>query len=233
VPGSRYEQARATAVHGCAAIDPTEYQTGLLFNPEGYRSYFVRSECFQRVAVQFRDEALCEQVRRRRAWFSSSWGYSKAQCRKLVREGIAADEQNLTEERRRYQRGRVRLVGFDVERDGNGRDYDIVPAFAGAYPHGYRLRFELLRAGGSGRAVPIHSAGYHLDADSRLRIYVRRDEIRERLPSFAPGQLYTLRATLIFEVGDGGQSGRWSDAFIERVFPVRERSQSLEREIRF
>jgi hypothetical protein len=220
-------------VEACQAIDPSAYQTGLFLNPEGHRSYYVRSQCLQRVAVEFRDEALCAQVRRRRAWFSSSWGYSKAQCRKLVREGMAADEEALTEEKRRYQRAALRLVGFGVERNGNGRDYDIVPAFAGEHPHAYVLRFELLAAGPAGEAVTIHSDGYHLDGASRLRIFVRREEIRERVPRFAPGQLYTLRATLILAVGEGAPGGRWSDAFVERVFPARERSQSLEREVRF
>lgn len=45
------------------AIDPAEYQSGLFFNPDGYRSYYVRSECFQKTAVQFRDDALCADVR--------------------------------------------------------------------------------------------------------------------------------------------------------------------------
>jgi hypothetical protein len=35
------------------------------------------------------------------------------------------------------------------------------------------------------------------------------------------------------DVGNGGPSGIWSDAFIERIFPAGERSQSIEREVRF
>lgn len=231
--GSGYEQARESAVRRCDAIDPAEYQTGLFFNPEGYRSYYVRSQCLQRVAVEFRDEVLCARVLRRRAWFSSSWGISQAQCAKLVRSGIAADEETLGAQRRSHRRGRIRLVDFEVLRDGNGRDYDIVPSFAGDPPHAYRLRFDLIPGGAGGGAVTIHSGGYHLERDSRIRIFVRREEIRARLPDFEPGQLHAVRATLIFEVGNGVQGGRWSDAFIERVFPERERTQSLEREVRF
>lgn len=228
--GAEYEPMREAAVRSCEAIDPSEYRSGLFFNPEGHRSYYVRSECFQRIAVQFRDEELCAQVRRRRAWFSSSWGYSKSQCRKLVREGLAADEEALQGEKRRYQRGRVTLVDFAVERNGNGRDYDILPTFEGGPGHGYRLRIELLRAG---EAVTIHSGGYHLSGESRLRVFVRSEEIRERLPGFAAGQRHPLRATLILEVGRGGPGGWWSDAFVERVFPAGERSQSIERDVRF
>ena len=63
--GSGYAELRAAAVKRCEAIDPAEYQTGLMLNPDGYRSYYVRSACFQRAAGEFRDESLCREVKRR------------------------------------------------------------------------------------------------------------------------------------------------------------------------
>jgi hypothetical protein len=129
-----YEQQKLAAVKSCRAIDPAEYQSGLIFNPEGYRSYYVRSECFQRTAVRFRDESLC------------------------------------------------RILRGPQQQSKNLRD--------------------------TGR-------------NSR------------RFADFTLNRAYKVRATLILEVGNGGQSGFWSEAFIEQVFPVRERSPSLEREIRF
>jgi hypothetical protein len=126
-----YDELKAAALKSCQAIDSAAYQTGLFFNPDGYRSYYVRSECFQRTAVQFRDETLCAQVKQRYSLFSSSWGYSKARCAELVRAGVAADEQTLKETKQRYQQGAVRLRDFRLERNGNGRDFDIIPSFAG------------------------------------------------------------------------------------------------------
>jgi hypothetical protein len=38
---------------------------------------------------------------------------------------------------------------------------------------------------------------------------------------------------MVLDIGNGGQAGQWSDAFIERVFSTRERSQSVEKEVRF
>jgi hypothetical protein len=35
---------------------------------------------------------------------------------------------------------------------------------------------------------------------------------------------------MVLDVGQGGQLGYWSDAFIEGVFPVRERSHSMTKE---
>lgn len=60
---SGYTELRMAALKQCQAIDPADYQSGLFFNPDGYRSYYVRSECFQKTAVQFRDDALCADVR--------------------------------------------------------------------------------------------------------------------------------------------------------------------------
>ena len=228
-----YDELRLAAVKRCEAIDPAAYQSGLLFNPDGYRSYYVTSECFQRIAVEFRDETLCAQVRRRYSLFSSSWGYSQAQCSKRVREGIAADEKVLAEIKQRYQQGAVRLREFRLERNGNGRDFDIIPAFTGEYAHGYVLRLEILQPGAGQEAVLLHSSGYYVDGNSNLRVFLRREQIRQRFPGLGLGQPYTMRATLILDIGAGGQGGRWSDAFIERVFPARERSQSLDREVRF
>ena len=73
--GDSYAELKSAAVKQCQAIDPAEYQTGLGSNPEGYRSYYVRSACFQQVAAEFRDEALCAEVRRG-SLLSSSWAYS-------------------------------------------------------------------------------------------------------------------------------------------------------------
>jgi hypothetical protein len=227
-----YEEQKLAAVKSCRAIDPAEYQSGLIFNPEGYRSYFVRSECFQRTAVRFRDESLCRQVKERWSLFSSSWGYSPARCRALVSEGIAADRKTLEGIKDKYSRGAVRLGDFRVERNGNGRDFDTLPSFTGEYAHGHTLRFEVFPPFGK-NPVLLHSSGYYVDGSSNLRIFVTQEEIRRRFADFTLNRAYKVRATLILEVGNGGQSGFWSEAFIEQIFPARERSQSLEREIHF
>ena len=204
-----------------------------MFNPDGYRSYYVRSECFQRTAVRFRDETLCRQVRQRHSLFSSSWGYSNGRCRELVAEGVAADRKSLEEIKQKYLAGAVRLRDFRVERNGNGRDFDIIPTFSGDYAHGHSLRFEIVQPGATGPEILLHSSGYYVDGNSNLRIFLRQDEIRKRFPEFALNRSYLVRATIVLDVGNGGLAGLWSDGFIDRVFPVHQRGQSLEREVRF
>jgi len=172
-------------------------------------------------------------VRQRFSLLSSSWGYSRARCRELVGQGAAADRTTLEEIKRLYIKGAVTLRNFLVERNGNGRDFDLIPFFAGGYAHGYVLRFEIVQPVTGKETALLHSLGYFVDGKSKLRVFLRQDEIRERFPDFALDHPYTVRATLILDVGNGDPSGHWSDAFIERVFPIRERSQSVTREIRF
>jgi hypothetical protein len=230
---SDYDQRRASAIHACEAIDPGKFQTGLVFNPDGYRSFYLRSQCFQEAAVVYRDEALCAQVKRRRSLFSSSWGYSASRCRDLVRQGLDADRKELGEVRRLYLSGPLTIESFRIERNGNGRDFDIIPIFAGTYAHGYHLTFEILDPDARRPPVLMHSNGYYVNANANMRLFVRQSEIRQRLPDLVLGRVYPVRATMTLSVSAGGPSGYWSDAFIERVFPARERSRSITQNVQF
>lgn len=220
-----YAARKAAALKKCEAISPTESQSGLLFNPDGYRSYYVQSQCLQEAAVQFRDLSTCGRVRQRWSLFSSSWGISTVQCRKLVSNGVAADTAELEKERSLYAGHPIRLRSFRVERNGNGRDFDFIPEFSEGSAHGYTLVLEIIDA----RPQPIllHSDGYYVDPDSKLRIFVRQADIRDRFPEFQLNRPYKVRATLILSTPVGGNSGYWSDEFVERVFPLSQRSQSV------
>jgi len=230
---NRYDEMRLAAVKRCRAIDPSEYQTGLFFNPDGYRSYYVRSLCFQNAAVKFRDATLCAQVKERWSLFSSSWGYSGKRCRQLVAEGSRADRKTLENVKNGYSRGAVTLRDFAIERDGNRRDFDIIPSFDPGYAHAYSLRVEIVDPGADGESVLLDSSGFYLNGRDDIRIFVRQTDIRTRFPRFELGHPYRVRATLILSVGDGGQAGKWSEAFIGRVFPAAERSQVLVKEVTF
>jgi hypothetical protein len=228
---SNYAVRKETARQHCKTINASEYQTGLAFNPDGYKSYYVQSECFQNAAVEFRDAALCDQVRRRFSLLWSSWGVSSAQCHKLVAQGVAADRAEIEQEKRGYLTGPARLQSFRVERNGNGRDFDIIPEFTSGYAHGYTLTFEIV--GVREQPILLHSDGYYIDPNPRLRIFVRQAEIRARFAQFELDHLYKVRATVSLSMGNGGLSGYWSDEFLESVFPARERTQLLTIESKF
>lgn len=202
-----------------------------MFNPDGYRSYYVQSQCFQEAAVQFRDMPLCDRVRRRLSLFSSSWGISTAQCRKLVSKGIEEDRAELGKVRQHYLAGPMRLRTFRIERNGNGRDFDIIPEFSSGNASGYRLTFEIIRVGQ--QPILLHSDGYYIDPNSQLRVFVRQAEIRARFPEFQLNGTYKVRATLVLSTPIGGTSSYWSDEFVESVFPESQRSQSMTIDSRF
>jgi len=229
-----YERQRALAVSACEAIKSREYQSGLALNPDGYRSYYVRSQCYQKVAKKFRDSRLCAMVRQRRSLFASSWGYSKSNCKKLVREGIAKDREAIDLMKREYGQGHVRLSDFRIERNGNGRDFDIIPEFSGTGAHGYRLVFEIIRDDPGLPPVLLEDSGFYLEGDTNnIRVYVPQQDIRKRFPGFAPDAYWQVRATLVYSIGTGSQNGKWSDAFMESRFPVSSRTQVMMKEIRF
>lgn len=226
-----YAEWHSTAVKTCEAISPSESQSGLFFNPDGYRSFYVRSKCLQEAAVTFRDATLCNQVRERKSLLASSWGYSAARCRQLVTDGVARDRAELETLKREYAGGGITLRDFRIERNGNGRDVDIIPVLAGTYAHGYTLTFEIIADTGVPRL--LYTTGSYLDEKSNLNYYVPSAAIRERFPAFALNRSYAVRATVTLDVGFGGQSGYWSPAFIERVFPMRERTKSITKQVVF
>ena len=228
---SDYATLKASATGRCEAIDSSEYQSGLIFNPDGYRSFYLQSECFQRAAVQFRDSRLCHRVRQRFSLFSSSWGVSATQCEKLVSNGVAADRAELEKEKLVYRSKPVRLQNFHIERNGNGRDFEFIPEFSGGNAHRYTLIFEIVGVGE--QPILLASNGYYVDANSNLNILVRQSDIRSRFPTLQLNFPYKIRATLILDIGWGGDSEYWSDEFIENVFPTRDRSQSLTIESKF
>lgn len=230
---SDYDQRRASAIKACEAIDPARFQTGLVFNPDGYRSFYLRSQCFQEAAVVYRDETICAQVKQRPSLFSSSWGYSASRCRDLVKQGRDADRNELDSVKRLYRAGPLTMQGFRIERNGNGRDFDIIPTFTGTYAHGYQLTFEILDPDARRQPALLHTDGYYVNAGANLRLYVRQSDVRQRLPDLVLGRVYAVRATMTLSIGMGGPSGYWSDAFIEQVFPARERTQSLIQNARF
>src|SRR5579872_6789022 len=47
----------------CENIPENCAQSGLIFNPEGSRSYYLRSQCYLRLALKTKEEKFCEKVR--------------------------------------------------------------------------------------------------------------------------------------------------------------------------
>jgi hypothetical protein len=81
--------------------------------------------------------------------------------------------------------------------------------------------------------ILLHSGGYYIDPNSKLRLFVRQADVRARFPGLLLDHPYKVKGTAIYSIGMGGPAGYWSDEFLESTFPLRERSQSLTIENKF
>lgn len=227
-----YETARAAALKTCEAISPDDYQSGLAFNPDGYRSYYKRSECLQEAAARFRYEPLCKDVKERWSLLWSSWAFSEKRCRELVAQGIEKDRPLIEAIRRGYAARPVKVVNVRLQ-NNQGLSYGIFPKLEPGYLYGYTLRFELVAPDAPGGAVLLATYTGPLAGIEALGFNITVADLRQRFPAFAPGHSYRVRATAVLEVPNGGASLMWSEAFIEKYFPRATRSQMLEKDLTF
>jgi hypothetical protein len=220
------------AVSRCELINPRASQSGLVFNPEGYRTYYERSACMQRAAIDFRERPLCNQVKRRYALFSSGWGYSRSNCRDLVDEGVAEDRAELEELRQNYSAGPVRLSSVIMERNGNGRDYDFIPRFADGYEAGYQMDFYLTDESGTRHLILQHGS-YLRGSSDNIRLFLQRQQLLSGFPTLESGVSYTMEVHLMLSIGIGGPRNWLRPSFVEEVFPEQTRTEVLTTRVSF
>jgi hypothetical protein len=90
-----FERGRAD----CLGIPAGAYETGLLFNPAGYRTWFKRARCLQRLAVEWRDPELCSEVRQRRSLFFDGSAISEKACAEAVSSQLSEDRERIASTR--------------------------------------------------------------------------------------------------------------------------------------
>ena len=220
------------AIVRCEQIDARDSQSGLWLNPAGYRTYYERSACLQRTAIEFRERALCDQVRRRYALFSSGWGYSRDNCRELVDAEIAEDRRELELIRQNYLAGPVNLMQVTVERNGNGRDYDFIPRFADGLAGGYELNYFIVDESRVRRLILSHG-NYLTGSDNNLRIFLERQELLTAIPDLKFEVDYELEVQCTYSIGTGGPGGWYRQELIDDVFPAQERTKTYATAISF
>ena len=229
---SEYDSSLAGRVASCQEIDADEYQTGLLFNPEGYRTYYTRSVCFQRLAIEYRSPDLCSEVRRRYALFSSGWGYSVRNCRQLVDEKLAEDLDEVRRLRQDYLAAPMSVNQLSVEPNGNGRDFDFIPRFNDGLPYGYQLEFRLVDDNGD-RHLILEYGGHIAGSDSNIRLFLTRRDLLARFPALEFNHPYPLEVTVTLAVGLRKLDGWLRADVLEQEFPYPERTNILSTTVTF
>lgn len=91
---SQEDLARSHSIKGvetCREMSHLSFRTWLIFNPKGRQTYYIRSECFQKMAVRNRDEDLCREVAERKSLYFDGSAVSEKACREAVRMQKALD----------------------------------------------------------------------------------------------------------------------------------------------
>lgn len=197
----RFGDRKARRLARCMAIPANEYSTGLLFNPSGYQTMYHRSQCLQDLAVDERDRALCDEVRERRSLLFDGSGVSPAHCRDLVAARMAADTKDLEA----LDAGAIhRIETLAIERDGNGRDFDLVVTTSGSLSTGYELR--IVARDESGASIEIFSNDGNPGASGSRRIFLlRAAELAEKLGKDWAAKTWTIVATLALAKTDANR----------------------------
>lgn len=174
----------------CAAIAPTRYQTGMIFNPDGMETHYERALCFQRLAAATRDRTLCRHVRERASWFFDGAGISPGACLRLVDRGIAEDRA-----RARTLREPQRLESVRVARNGNGKDFDIHLRTSGGSGIGLRLSLSVIDPAGLERTLRTEAQPMD-DRPGELNIFVPATTMAGALGPAPRDRPFVLRARM-------------------------------------
>lgn len=204
----------------CVAIPADAYETGLIFNPAGHRSYLKRSRCLQQFAVEWRAVALCEQVRTRRSLFFSGDAISAEACRRAVSEQLRKDQEQAQAIDPDTFHRLVDLAFSQPHYGGDGLMVQIKTR--GSHPGSYRIVIEAVLPGATATKMlddyrqPLGTGPHELTRS------IPGEQLRSVLGPLSRGQHLQVRATLTLP------PRVHTDHFVLTLTPETDRRSSLE-----
>lgn len=174
----------------CEAIPAGEYHSAMIFNPQGLQTLFPRSECFQNLARELREEVLCQQATERQSFIFDGSGISPAVCRKAVQVQQQQDRAAAQAIRNIHV-----LTEFSITPNGNGRDVDLLFRTSGGLAHTYQLTLVALDAAG-GRHVLLDQPQPLGEPDTRLNHFLPRTNLQLTAIRSLGRPVVTMEATL-------------------------------------
>ncbi len=202
----------------CESIPANAYETGLLFNPAGRRTYFQRSRCLQGVAIKWRDAQLCDRVRQRRSLFFSGDAISESACQEAVAEQLVDDRERAESV---ATEGFHRVIGAHLERPHYlGGDFLFRIETEGSHPGSYQIRIDALRASSASMIddyrTPMGSNGHSLVRS------IRPHQISQALPDEGMDHVVKFRITL--ELPPRSHT----DQFVLALIPIENRRSAFD-----
>lgn len=220
---SRMDLARSGTIAGvetCREMSHLSFQTWLIFNPRGRRTYYLRSECFQTMAVRNRDEELCREVVERKSPYFDGSAVSPEACREAVRKQRQADQ----EERARPETVR-RVRKITITRNAYGDAAQVRVLTDGTLRGRYRFSAALHDADGNFMG-PLFSIEAHLGDPSPggdLGATISRGDVRRIVgPHYRDGGRYLLTVSLELLQDDAGRLAQSGVRGPDRISTARE-----------
>lgn len=218
---SREDLARSnniTSVETCREMSRASFQTWLIFNPEGRQTFYLRSDCFQNMAVGDRNDGYCNEVVERKSLYFNGSAVSFEACRDAVRA------QKLKDLAERVQPEAIHRIGkITVTPMSGGDTADVRISTAGTLSGSYRISLSLHDA--EGRFLgPLATLDTRLGAgpaDSLSVMVYRRDVRRIAGPHYRSGKRFVVQVNLELLRDDAGQLARSGIRVADRISMAR------------
>lgn len=186
-----FEQRRDRRMEACIDIPEDEYSTGLLFNPPGYKTFFHRAECLQKLAIDEHDPELCRHVHERKSWLFDGSAISPDACRVRVSEELEDDQKNLEQF---LQVDPYRITSIVLRKNGNGKDYDLLLDTEGLYSGSYVFS---LSARSRSKTVVLLDTSYRLGPKTgTLHLFLRAADLERKLGTGWMTKAWRMRGEL-------------------------------------
>lgn len=219
----------------CESFPAEAYETGLLFNPSGRRTYYERSRCLQGVAIEWRDTDLCGRVKERRSLFFSGNAISEKACKRAVAEQLAEDLQHAESIR---SEDFHRPVSAHFERPHYaGGHFRLHIETKGSHAGTYQIRIGVL--------MNASSASSAVDGDATDHYII--EDARQALGSEGRSLVKTIDQQQIFEVFRNQSMDRevrvrinlelpprsHEDQFVLALLPIESRRSTFDMQVDF
>lgn len=175
----------------CESISPRSYSTALIFNPEDYEIFYIRSECYKRLAVRNSNEKLCEKVREKKSLFYDGSAVSKEAC---LREVKKQKEKDFAERVEVETIHKIQVMNITQPRPG---DFDVRVTTIGSLWSTYKFSLKLYDIDRNFIGT-LHDIETHMGSSGGTLFYtVYQKDIKKLVgKNYSEGQRYLLQASL-------------------------------------
>lgn len=170
-------EKKQAQIESCEAIPNSDASTWLIFNPSDMQTMNHRSRCFQSLAIAERDVSLCQRVVEKKSFFLDGSGISPERCRERVARRKAKDRQEFMQKDFTELH---RLTTLTFQRNGNGRDFDLIIETVGEMAGKYQLIVYLTFPNGRQITVLDDKTSYGTNTSKRY-LLLRAAELSQKL----------------------------------------------------